>query len=153
MVVQQDSYIEDQRQVLSERSSSCASLSRHSSRPSSLIEQEKQRSLEKHRQELTSLQRQQAAHAEERRKREREWERREQQVSQREELVHLQVTIPLLPPALFLIRLRADVILNITAAIYFHTVRCFDTKVVHTLWAFYLKHYREASCVFCSALL
>uniref|UniRef100_A0A3Q2ZL98 Si:dkey-172h23.2 n=1 Tax=Kryptolebias marmoratus TaxID=37003 RepID=A0A3Q2ZL98_KRYMA len=90
VVVQQDSYIEDQRQVLSERSSSCASLSRHSSRPSSLIEQEKQRSLEKHRQELTSLQRQQAAHAEEKRKREREWERREQHLSQREELVHLQ---------------------------------------------------------------
>ncbi|XP_037549991.1 A-kinase anchor protein 13 [Nematolebias whitei] len=90
VVVQQDSYIEDQRQVLSERSSSCASLSRHSSRPSSLIEQEKQRSLEKHRQELTSLQRQQTAHAEERRRREKEWERREQHLSQKEELVHLQ---------------------------------------------------------------
>jgi len=61
VVVQQDSYIEDQRQALTERSSSCASLSRQSSRPSSLIEQEKQRSLEKQRQELASLQRQQAA--------------------------------------------------------------------------------------------
>nr|XP_015809407.2 A-kinase anchor protein 13 isoform X3 [Nothobranchius furzeri] len=90
VVVQQDSYIEDQRQALSERSASCASLLRPSSRPGSLIEQEKQRSLEKHRQELTSLQRQQAAHAEERRRREREWERREQHLSQREALVHLQ---------------------------------------------------------------
>lgn len=120
-MVQQDSYIEDQRQVLSERSSSCASLSRHSSRPSSLIEQEKQRSLEKYRQELTSLQRQQAAHAEERRRREREWERREQQLSQKEELVHLQVTVPRLPPTTLLVKLGADVILNITASIYFHT--------------------------------
>ncbi|XP_043954461.1 A-kinase anchor protein 13 isoform X3 [Gambusia affinis] len=90
VVVQQDSYIEDQRQALSERSSSCSSLSRQSSRPSSLIEQEKQRSLEKQRQELASLQRQQAALAEERRRREREWELREQQLSDRESTVHLQ---------------------------------------------------------------
>ncbi|XP_075321668.1 A-kinase anchor protein 13 isoform X4 [Odontesthes bonariensis] len=90
VVVQQDSYIEDQRQALTERSSSCASLSRQSSRPSSLIEQEKQRSLEKQRQELASLQRQQAAHAEEKRKREKEWDLREQQLTQREALVHLQ---------------------------------------------------------------
>ncbi|KAM9764912.1 A-kinase anchor protein 13 isoform 4-T5 [Menidia menidia] len=90
VVVQQDSYIEDQRQALSERSSSCASLSRQSSRPSSLIEQEKQRSLEKQRQELASLHRQQAAHAEEKRRREREWEHREQSLTQRETLVHLQ---------------------------------------------------------------
>ncbi|XP_041844776.1 A-kinase anchor protein 13 isoform X3 [Melanotaenia boesemani] len=89
VVVQQDSYIEDQRQALSERSS-CALLSRQSSRPSSLIEQEKQRSLEKQRQELASLQRQQAAHAEEKRRREKEWELREQQLSHREALVHLQ---------------------------------------------------------------
>ncbi|KAJ8412931.1 hypothetical protein AAFF_G00105130 [Aldrovandia affinis] len=66
VVVQQDSFIEDQRQALSERP-----LSRPSSRPSSLIEQEKQRSLEKQRQEAANLQRQQAAHAEERRRRER----------------------------------------------------------------------------------
>ncbi|XP_035992138.1 A-kinase anchor protein 13 isoform X3 [Fundulus heteroclitus] len=90
VVVQQDSYIEDQRQALSERSSSCTSLSRQSSRPSSLIEQEKQRSLEKQRQELASLQRQQAALAEERRKREKEWELREQRLSERESAVHLQ---------------------------------------------------------------
>ncbi|XP_040907606.1 A-kinase anchor protein 13 isoform X2 [Toxotes jaculatrix] len=90
VVVQQDSFIEDQRQALSERSSSCTSLSRPSSRPSSLIEQEKQRSLEKQRQELASLQRQQAAHAEEKRRREKEWELREQQLNEREVFVHLQ---------------------------------------------------------------
>ncbi|KAI3377652.1 hypothetical protein L3Q82_008812, partial [Scortum barcoo] len=90
VVVQQDSFIEDQRQALSERSSSCTSLSRPSSRPSSLIEQEKQRSLEKQRQELASLQRQQAAHAEEKRRREKEWELREQQLSEREVLVNVQ---------------------------------------------------------------
>ncbi|XP_030613632.1 A-kinase anchor protein 13 isoform X2 [Archocentrus centrarchus] len=90
VVVQQDSFIEDQRQALSERSSSCTSLSRPSSRPGSLIEQEKQRSLEKQRQELTSLQRQQAAHAEEKRRREKEWELREKQLTAREALVHTQ---------------------------------------------------------------
>ncbi|XP_036950372.1 A-kinase anchor protein 13 isoform X8 [Acanthopagrus latus] len=90
VVVQQDSFIEDQRQALSERSSSCTSLSRQTSRPSSLIEQEKQRSLEKQRQELASLQRQQAAHAEEKRRREREWELREQQLTEREGLLHAQ---------------------------------------------------------------
>lgn len=93
VVVQQDSFIEDQRQALSERSSSCTSLSRQTSRPSSLIEQEKQRSLEKQRQELASLQRQQAAHAEEKRRREREWELREQQLTEREGLLHAQVTM------------------------------------------------------------
>uniref|UniRef100_A0A3Q4GI75 Uncharacterized protein n=1 Tax=Neolamprologus brichardi TaxID=32507 RepID=A0A3Q4GI75_NEOBR len=90
VVVQQDSFIEDQRQALSERSSSCTSLSRPSSRPSSLIEQEKQRSLEKQRQELASLQRQQAAHAEEKRRREKEWEHREKQLAEREAQVHAQ---------------------------------------------------------------
>ncbi|XP_029353314.1 A-kinase anchor protein 13 isoform X3 [Echeneis naucrates] len=90
VVVQQDSYIEDQRQALSERSSSCTSLSRTSSRPNSLIEQEKQRSLEKQRQELASLQRQQAAHAEEKRRREKEWELRERQLMERETLLHMQ---------------------------------------------------------------
>lgn len=95
VVIQQDSFMEDQRQALSERSSSCSSLSRQqSSRPSSLIEQEKQRSLEKQRQELASLQRQQAAHAEEKRRREREWELKEQQLSERESLLRLQVTLP-----------------------------------------------------------
>ncbi|KAG5849112.1 hypothetical protein ANANG_G00106560 [Anguilla anguilla] len=63
VVVQQDSFIEDQRQALSERPAS-----RPSSRPSSLIEQEKQRSLEKQRQEAANLQRQQAAHADWRRR-------------------------------------------------------------------------------------
>ncbi|XP_070845800.1 A-kinase anchor protein 13 isoform X4 [Chaetodon trifascialis] len=90
VVVQQDSFIEDQRQALSERSSSCTSLSRPTSRPSSLIEQEKQRSLEKQRQELASLQRQQAAHAEEKRRREKEWELREQQLTEREGLMRVQ---------------------------------------------------------------
>ncbi|XP_034040397.1 A-kinase anchor protein 13-like [Thalassophryne amazonica] len=90
VVVQQDSFIEDQRQTLNERSSSCTSLSRQSSRPSSLIEQEKQRSLEKQRQELASLQRQQAAHAEEKKRREKEWELREQQLAEREDLLSTQ---------------------------------------------------------------
>lgn len=90
VVVQQDSFIEDQRQALSERSSSCTSLSRPSSRPSSLIEQEKQRSLEKQRQELASLQRQQAAHADEKRKKEREWEQRDLQLTEREAFMHIQ---------------------------------------------------------------
>ncbi|XP_071383271.1 A-kinase anchor protein 13-like isoform X3 [Centroberyx affinis] len=95
VVVQQDSFIEDQRQALSERppsssSSSCTSLTRPSSRPSSLIEQEKQRSLEKQRQELASLQRQQSAHAEERRRREKDWEQREQQLTDREVLLRVQ---------------------------------------------------------------
>ncbi|XP_062318645.1 A-kinase anchor protein 13 isoform X1 [Osmerus eperlanus] len=94
VVVQQDSYIEDQRQTLSERphpsrhSSSSSSLSSSSSsRPSSLIEQEKQRSLERQRQEAAQLQRQQAAHVEERRRREREWEAREKELVSREEQV------------------------------------------------------------------
>ncbi|XP_061926756.1 A-kinase anchor protein 13-like isoform X2 [Entelurus aequoreus] len=92
VVVQQDSFIEDQRQALSERSSSCSSssLSRPSSRPGSLIEQEKQRSLEKQRQELAALHKQQAAHAEERRRREKEWESRERRLGEKETLLRLQ---------------------------------------------------------------
>ncbi|XP_061749530.1 A-kinase anchor protein 13 isoform X2 [Nerophis ophidion] len=93
VVVQQDSFIEDQRQALSERSSSCSSsssLSRPSSRPGSLIEQEKQRSLEKQRQELAALHKQQAAHAEERRRREKEWESRERRLGEKETLLGLQ---------------------------------------------------------------
>ncbi|XP_036399311.1 A-kinase anchor protein 13-like isoform X2 [Megalops cyprinoides] len=85
VVVQQDSFIEEQRQALSERPAS-----RPSSRPSSLIEQEKQRSLEKQRQEAANLQRQQAAHAEERRRREREWEAREQALGDREAVLNAQ---------------------------------------------------------------
>lgn len=104
VVIQQDSFIEDQRQALSERSSSCSSLSRPSSRPSSLIEQEKQRSLEKQRQELASLQRQQAAHAEEKRRREREWELKEQQLTERESLLRLQVTLHHFLPLCCLVR-------------------------------------------------
>ncbi|XP_051691124.2 A-kinase anchor protein 13 isoform X24 [Oryctolagus cuniculus] len=79
VVLQQDSYIEDQKLVLSERP-----LTRGASRPSSLVEQEKQRSLEKQRQDLANLQKQQAQHAEERRRREREWEARERELQARE---------------------------------------------------------------------
>ncbi|XP_063045579.1 A-kinase anchor protein 13 isoform X2 [Engraulis encrasicolus] len=93
VVVQQDTFIEDQRQALSERPSSVsssssitssASSSRASSRPNSLIEQERQRSLEKQRQEATALQRQRDAHAEERKRRERHWETRERDLAERE---------------------------------------------------------------------
>ncbi|XP_051975678.1 A-kinase anchor protein 13-like isoform X3 [Xyrauchen texanus] len=93
VVVQQDTFIEDQRHALNERihpsrhhsiSSSTSSSSSSSSRPSSLIEQEKQRSLEKQRQEVASLQKQQAAHTEERKRREKEWEARERELAQRE---------------------------------------------------------------------
>ncbi|KAM6181416.1 A-kinase anchor protein 13 isoform 2-T2 [Erethizon dorsatum] len=79
VVVQQDSYIEDQKLVLTERA-----LTRSMSRPSSLIEQEKQRSLEKQRQDLANLQKQQAQHLEEKRRREREWEARERELRERE---------------------------------------------------------------------
>lgn len=79
VVSQQDSYIEDQKLLLTERA-----LTRSSSRPSSLIEQEKQRSLEKQRQDLANLQRQQAQHLEEKRRREREWEAREGALQERE---------------------------------------------------------------------
>ncbi|KAG7473231.1 hypothetical protein MATL_G00093500 [Megalops atlanticus] len=84
VVVQQDTVLEEQRQALSERPAS-----RPSPRASSLIEQEKQRSLEKQRQEAANLQRQQAAHATERRRREREWEARDQALSDREAWLHL----------------------------------------------------------------
>ncbi|KAL6468623.1 hypothetical protein MHYP_G00221470 [Metynnis hypsauchen] len=83
VVVQQDTFIEDQRQSLSERPSS-----RPSSRPPSLVEQEKQRSLERHRQEAAALQRQQAAHAEERKRREREWDAREKELVDRESVLN-----------------------------------------------------------------
>uniref|UniRef100_A0AAV2L501 A-kinase anchor protein 13-like n=1 Tax=Knipowitschia caucasica TaxID=637954 RepID=A0AAV2L501_KNICA len=93
VVVQQDSFIEDQRQTLSERltgsssrhSSSSSLSSASSSRPSSLIEQEKHRSLERQRQEAATLQKQQAAHLEEKRRREREWEVKERLLCEREE--------------------------------------------------------------------
>ncbi|XP_053128083.1 A-kinase anchor protein 13 isoform X3 [Hemicordylus capensis] len=79
VVVQQDTFIEDQKLLLTERA-----LSRSSLRPNSLIEQEKQRSLEKQRQELANLQKQQAQHQEEKRRREREWEARERELAERE---------------------------------------------------------------------
>ncbi|XP_044521369.1 A-kinase anchor protein 13 [Gracilinanus agilis] len=79
VVLQQDSYIEDQKLMLSERA-----ITRSSSRPNSLIEQEKQRSLEKQRQDLANLQKQQAQHLEEKRKREKEWEAREKELMERE---------------------------------------------------------------------
>ncbi|CAH7337825.1 Akap13 [Phodopus roborovskii] len=79
VVLQQDSYIEDQKLVLTEKV-----LTRSASRPSSLIEQEKQRSLEKQRQDLANLQKQQAQHLEEKRRREREWEARDQELRERE---------------------------------------------------------------------
>ncbi|XP_059808918.1 A-kinase anchor protein 13-like isoform X4 [Hypanus sabinus] len=78
VVVQQDSFIEDQKQALSER------LSRPHTRLSGLLEQEKQRSLEKHRQELADLKKQQAQFQEERRRREKEWEGRERDLTERE---------------------------------------------------------------------
>ncbi|XP_078539285.1 A-kinase anchor protein 13 isoform X2 [Lissotriton helveticus] len=79
VVLQQDTYIEDQKLLLNEKT-----ISRTLSKPNSLIEQEKQRSLEKQRQELANLQKQQAQHLEEKRKREREWESREKELTERE---------------------------------------------------------------------
>ncbi|XP_035251573.1 A-kinase anchor protein 13-like [Anguilla anguilla] len=91
VVVQQDSVLEEQRSALTERPSSSSSSSPSSSsslssswRSSSLVEQEKQRSLEKQRQEVANLQRQQEAHAAERRRRESEWEERERELTGRE---------------------------------------------------------------------
>ncbi|NWS03799.1 AKP13 protein, partial [Motacilla alba] len=78
VVLQQDTYIEDQKLALSERAPS------RSSRPSSLLEQEKQRNLEKQRQELANLKKQQTQHQEERRRREKEWEVREKELAERE---------------------------------------------------------------------
>ncbi|XP_049639200.1 A-kinase anchor protein 13 [Suncus etruscus] len=79
VVLQQDSYIEDQKLLLSERVPA-----RPVVRPSSLAEQEKQRSLEKQRQELAELQRQQAQHLDEQRRRERQWDMRERALQERE---------------------------------------------------------------------
>ncbi|XP_076878686.1 A-kinase anchor protein 13 isoform X2 [Brachyhypopomus gauderio] len=96
VVVQQDSFIEEQRHTLSERlqsssrhaSVSSSSSSSSSSRPGSLIEQEKQRCLERQRQEAAALQRQRAAHSQERRRREGEWAERERELTQREARLH-----------------------------------------------------------------
>ncbi|XP_019333060.1 A-kinase anchor protein 13 isoform X4 [Alligator mississippiensis] len=79
VVLQQDTYIEDQKMVLNERA-----LTRTFSRPNSLIEQEKQRSLEKQRLELANLQKQQAQYLAEKQKREKEWETREKVLADRE---------------------------------------------------------------------
>lgn len=78
-MLQQDTYIEDQKLALSERA-----LSRSFFRPSSLLEQEKQRNLEKQRQELANLKKQQTQHQEERRRREKEWEAREKELAEHE---------------------------------------------------------------------
>ncbi|XP_041895705.1 A-kinase anchor protein 13 isoform X5 [Corvus kubaryi] len=79
VVLQQDTYIEDQKLALSERA-----LSRSFFRPNSLLEQEKQRNLEKQRQELANLKKQQTQHQEERRRREKEWEVREKELAEQE---------------------------------------------------------------------
>ncbi|XP_027543947.1 A-kinase anchor protein 13 isoform X9 [Neopelma chrysocephalum] len=79
VVLQQDTYIEDQKLALSERA-----LTRSFFRPTSLLEQEKQRSLEKQRQELANLKKQQTQHQEERRRREKEWEVREKELAEQE---------------------------------------------------------------------
>ncbi|KAM6058798.1 A-kinase anchor protein 13 [Chlamydotis macqueenii] len=82
VVLQQDTYIEDQKLALSERA-----LTRSFFRPTSLLEQEKQRNLEKQRQELANLKKQQTQHQEERRRREKEWEVREKELAEQE--IHL----------------------------------------------------------------
>ncbi|XP_063201602.1 A-kinase anchor protein 13 isoform X3 [Chroicocephalus ridibundus] len=79
VVLQQDTYIEDQKLALSERA-----LTRSFFRPTSLLEQEKQRNLEKQRQELANLKKQQTQHQEERRRKEREWEVREKELAEQE---------------------------------------------------------------------
>ncbi|NWR58334.1 AKP13 protein, partial [Bucorvus abyssinicus] len=79
VVLQQDTYIEDQKLALSERA-----LTRSFSRPTSLLEQEKQRNLEKQRQELANLKKQQTQHQEERRRKEKEWEVREKELAEQE---------------------------------------------------------------------
>ncbi|OXB79380.1 UNVERIFIED_CONTAM: hypothetical protein H355_007589, partial [Colinus virginianus] len=79
VVLQQDTYIEGQKLALSERA-----LSRGFFRPASLLEQEKQRNLEKQRQELANLKKQQAQHQEEKRRAEKEREAREKKLSELE---------------------------------------------------------------------
>ncbi|KAM6059691.1 A-kinase anchor protein 13 isoform 2-T2 [Theristicus caerulescens] len=79
VVLQQDTYIEDQKLALSERAAT-----RSLFRPTSLLEQEKQRNLEKQRQELANLKKQQTQHQEERRKKEKEWEVREKELAEQE---------------------------------------------------------------------
>ncbi|XP_043934305.1 A-kinase anchor protein 13 [Protopterus annectens] len=78
-VIQQDSFVAEQKLVMNEKS-----LVRQPSRPNSLIEQEKQRNLEKQRQELANLQKQQAQHLEEKQRREKELDAREKQLKELE---------------------------------------------------------------------
>ncbi|XP_069723064.1 A-kinase anchor protein 13 isoform X2 [Phaenicophaeus curvirostris] len=79
VVLQQDTYIEDQKLALSEKA-----LTRSFFWPTSLLEQEKQRNLEKQCQELANLKKQQTQHQEERRRREKEWEVREKEMAEQE---------------------------------------------------------------------
>ncbi|XP_048812205.1 A-kinase anchor protein 13 isoform X7 [Lagopus muta] len=79
VVLQQDTYIEGQKLALSERA-----LSRGFFRPASLLEQEKQRNLEKQRQELANLKKQQAQHQEEKKRAEKECEAREKKLAELE---------------------------------------------------------------------
>ncbi|XP_014106669.1 PREDICTED: A-kinase anchor protein 13 isoform X3 [Pseudopodoces humilis] len=79
VVLQQDTYVESQKQSRSEKAPS-----RSSSRHTSLAEQEKQRSLEKQRQEFANLKKQQTQHQEERQRREKEWEVREKELAEHE---------------------------------------------------------------------
>ncbi|KAM5171875.1 A-kinase anchor protein 13 [Mantella aurantiaca] len=76
VVVQQDTYIEDQKMMLSKGAPN------RKSRPSSLNDQEKQRSLEKLRQEISSLEKQQAQHREEKLRNEGRWESREKKFAE-----------------------------------------------------------------------
>ncbi|XP_028285924.1 A-kinase anchor protein 13-like isoform X2 [Parambassis ranga] len=96
VVIQQDSFIEAQRQTLSgqltttssrQLSSSSVPSSSSSSRHCLATEQDKHRSLQRQQQEAASLQKQQAAHQEEKRRREKEWVFKEKGLAEREEKV------------------------------------------------------------------
>lgn len=76
VVLQQDTYIEDQRMLLTK-----GAITRKS-RPNSLNDQLKQRSLEKLRQEMSSLEKQQAQHREEKLRSEGQWESREKKFAE-----------------------------------------------------------------------
>ncbi|XP_049430347.1 A-kinase anchor protein 13 isoform X3 [Epinephelus fuscoguttatus] len=98
VVVQQDSFIQEQRQTLNERlnanssrhSSSSSLSSSSSSCPPSFMEQEKHRSLERQRQEAATLQKQQAAYQEEKRRREKAWDLKEKGLAEREERLRVE---------------------------------------------------------------
>lgn len=76
VVVQQDTFIEDQKMMLNKGAPN------RNSRPSSLSDQEKQRSLEKLRQEISSLEKQQAQHREQKLRNEGQWEFREKKFAE-----------------------------------------------------------------------